>query len=202
MVVIDAGANCGIYSVAAAKLITESGVVLSFEPGLQSFDVLRRNIDLNHLSNVRAYRAALSDRDGTARLYHDAQGPNSFSLGSLRNTDEEFELVPVHALDLVLEHEAKGRVGLIKIDVEGAEELVVRGAKQIIARSHPKTIFEVNAVAAKRLGLSPTGTWEILENWDYKFFFLGESGKLSELYHPPAAGHVMNVIAIHRSEFK
>jgi FkbM family methyltransferase len=202
MVVIDAGANCGIYSVAAAKLITASGLVLSFEPGLQSFDVLRRNIDLNHFSNVRAYRAALSDRDGTARLYHDAQGPNSFSLGSSGGAGDDFELVPIHALDRILEHEAKGRVGLIKIDVEGAEELVVRGAEQIIARSHPKIIFEVNASAAKHLGLSPNGAWEMLERWDYKFFSLGESGKLSELYHPPAAGHVRNVIAMHRGEFK
>ena len=197
MVVVDGGANCGIYTVAAAKLVGPSGLVLSFEPGAEAFSVLRKNIGLNCLKNVRIYRAALSEKEGKAALYHHEGGPNSFSLGSLGASGIDFEEVTARSLCHALQEEAVQRIGLIKLDVEGAEELALLGAKPIIAGSHPTVIFEVHAAAAKRLGLSPTGAWELLEGLGYSFFLLSDRGDLCPLNQPPGEGDVINVVAIH-----
>ena len=202
MVVVDGGANCGIYSVAAGRLAGPSGRVIAFEPGAETFSVLRRNIHLNHLTNVRAYCAALSDKDGTARLYHHKHGPNSFSLALPKNAVIDSEEVVTRTLDEVIREEGIDRVGLIKLDVEGAEELALRGAAQVTAHSHPTIIFEVNAAAAKQLSLAPSGAWDLLRTWGYRFFFLTKSGDLGALDEPPTTHDITNVIAVHRRHWK
>jgi FkbM family methyltransferase len=202
MVVVDGGANYGIYSVAAARLAGRPGQVLAFEPCSESFSVLRRNIDLNHLLNVRAYCAALSDKNGRARLYHHESGPNSFSLGLPENPLVDSEEVSIRTLDEVLREENIDRVGLIKLDVEGAEELVLRGAARIINHSRPKIIFESHAAAAKQLGLASAGPWDLLKTWGYRFFSLTESGDIRDLNTTPAGDEITNVIAIHDGQYK
>lgn len=200
MVVVDAGANCGIYTVVAARLVGPSGRVLSFEPGSQAFSVLEKNIEINQLRNVRAYRAALCDKDGKARLYHSEQGQTSFSLGCPKNAPGKFEEVTTRTLESVLEEEVADRVGLIKLDVEGAEELVLRGVEKILARSHPKIIFEMNAYAAGTLNLHPSGAWNTLKRYGYRFFFLEDSGSPREIVLPPDGNRIVNLIAAHASD--
>jgi FkbM family methyltransferase len=197
MVVVDGGASAGIYTVAAARFVGLSGLVLSFEPGAEAFSVLRENVLLNGLQNVRIYHAALAEAEGKAALYHHAHGPNSFSLAPAGTQRIEFEQVTTRALSEVAQEEAVERIGLIKLDVEGAEEFVLRGAEQLIANSHPTIILEVNGTAAQRLGLHPTGSWKLLETLGYKFFSLTDSGDLCTLDHVPAEDDVFNIIAIH-----
>jgi len=198
MVVVDAGANCGIYTVAAARLVGPSGRVLSFEPGLQAFSLLKKNIELNQFQNVRAYRAALCDKNGQARLYHDELGQTSFSLGYSKNARAEFEEVTTRTLDSVLEEERVGQVGLIKLDVEGAEELVLRGVEKLLVHSRPKFILEMNAFAAGRLNLRLMSSWELLKGYGYDFLDLSDAGTPRRLNEPPAGDTITNVIAIHR----
>jgi len=202
MVVVDGGANCGIYTVLAARLVGSSGRVLSFEPGAEAFSVLKKNIKLNHLVNVRAHCAALTDRDGRARLYHHERGPNSFSIAHSENMAIESEHVVTRTLDEVFREENAGRLGLIKLDVEGAEELVLRGAGQVIADSCPTILFEINVPAAKQLGLHPYGAWELLRNWGYRFFSLTGCEDLRELDQPLRSVAIQNVIAVHGKRWK
>jgi len=202
MVVVDGGANCGIYTVAAAKLVGPSGLVLSFEPGAEAFAVLRQNVDLNKLTNVCTYRAALSDKEGKAALYHHREGPNSFSLGATGADGEAFEEVITRTLFQVVREQTVRRVGLIKLDVEGCEELVLRGAISIIARDRPTVLFEMNRSAVARLGLCPIGSWKLLESLGYRFFSLTERGGLCDLNQPPTGNDAINVVAIHSMEQK
>jgi FkbM family methyltransferase len=197
MVVVDAGANCGIYTLAAAKLVGPAGRVLSFEPGSQAFSVLKKNVEINGFQNVRAYRSALCDKNGKARLYHSEYGRTSFSLGHPKNGRVTFEEVTTRTLESVLEEEVTDQVGLIKLDVEGAEELVLRGVERILVRSHPKIIFEMNAQAAGRLDLHPSGAWDLLKRCGYRFFFLEDSGFPREIVLPPVGSHIVNLIAAH-----
>jgi FkbM family methyltransferase len=197
MIVVDGGASCGIYTVVAARLVGVSGQVFSFEPGAEAFSVLTKNIQLNHLINVRAHCAALSDRGGSAPLYHHEHGPNSFSLGHPESTAVESEHVITTSLDEVFRNEDAGRLGFIKLDVEGAEELVLRGAKQTISKSSPTILFEVNASATKQLGLHPYGAWELLKAWGYRFFSFAGGADLSELDEGLKSSPIQNVIAVH-----
>lgn len=198
MVVVDGGASCGIYTIAAAKLVGPKGLVLSFEPGANAYRVLTRNVCLNGLKNVRTYAAALSDKDGKAPLFHHQNEPHSFSLGSRGTQESRFEQVATRTLSRVTQEEDVRRIGFIKLDVEGAEELVLRDASQLIAHSCPTIILEINGAAARRMGLDPNGSWKLLKTLGYLFFSLTGSGALSPLRDPPAENEVVNVIAIHR----
>jgi FkbM family methyltransferase len=200
MVVVDGGANYGIYTLAASRLVGPSGRVLSFEPCLESFFVLQKNIELNSLQNVRVFRAALADKEEEHRLYHSGRGPTSFSLGPPEDGPCESEEVTTRSLKSVLEEEGGEEVGLIKLDVEGAEELALRGAHGFIESCRPHIIFEVNPPAARRLGLRPSGAWELLDKAGYSFFSLADGGDFRRIPVPPGGG---NVVAIHRErEFR
>jgi FkbM family methyltransferase len=197
MVVVDGGASCGIYTVVAARLVGASGRVLSFEPGAEAYSVLRKNIELNHLVNVRAHCAALSDRDGTAQLHHHEHGPNSFSLGQPESTGNGSEQVVTVSLDEVIRKEEAVRLGFIKLDVEGAEEMVLRGARRTITEWNPTILFEINVAATKQLGLEPHGAWELLRAWGYRFFSFAGCGDLRELKGRLISFPIQNVIAVH-----
>ncbi len=192
MVVVDGGANCGLYTVVAAKLVGNSGLVLSFEPGAESFSVLERNVRLNRLGNVHALRLALSDGERTTHLYHH-RGPNSYSLAPRAGTGL-YEEVRTTTIDAMLARDGLDRVDVLKLDVEGAEELVLRGANTVLRESRPMIIFEVYRDAATRLGLAQNGAWDYLAELEYQFFTIGTDGELRRLTLAPDAG---NVIAIH-----
>jgi FkbM family methyltransferase len=198
---VDIGASFGIYTLAAARLVGQIGQVLSFEPGQAAFRVLVENIQLNGLSNVRPLSIALSDSEGGLRLYHYAD-PSRNSLGSTGDAERPFEEVSVESLDAVLKRMQVKRVKLIKMDVEGAEELVLRGAGQCLNTNKPTVLFEVNQEASKALDLRSTGAWDCLKSIGYSFYRVGryagrtskEKGSLEKITECPV-DH--NVVAIH-----
>jgi FkbM family methyltransferase len=112
-----------------------------------------RNIRLNHGGNIRPWRMALSDRDGTARLYHYSDpGCNSFGESNPVQSGEDVATV---TLDGFLATQEVTRVDVIKIDVEGAEEQVLRGAVATLQRHRPLVAFEHGAGSADRYGSGP-----------------------------------------------
>jgi FkbM family methyltransferase len=191
---VDVGANLGIYALVASRIVGPSGRVIAFEPSQQSFFLLKENVALNSFTNVQIYRVAVSDRTGKAFLYHGAD-PGENSLGKDPRLGSEGEEVETQSLDNALGQASVERVDLIKMDVEGAEELVVRGANKIVASHKPAIIFEVNQEASARLGLSPRGAWDQLKSLGYKFFSVKSNGvhKANSL---PLLG---NVVAIYGS---
>jgi len=193
-VFIDAGANVGIYTLAAGTIVGEAGRVLAYEPSAQSFPLLEKNIALNGLTNVRAFPAALAQKNGRTWL-HRGPNPTLNSLGKDPSWKEDGEEIVTKTLDQALHQTGIDRVDVIKMDVQGAEELVLRGAFNTLLSAHPVIIFEVWPEGATLLGLSPNGAWELLESEGYQFFATGPGGTLSPIKSPPVIG---NVVAIYR----
>src|SRR6266436_10400822 len=125
---VDVGANLGIYTLVASRIVGPSGRVIAFEPSVQSLPLLQKNIMLNSLTNVTAFPVALSEKAGRVRLYHAGSCPSGNSLGHHPSFPGGFETVLAESLDDVLQRIPAGRVDVIKMDVQGAEELVLRGA--------------------------------------------------------------------------
>ncbi|MBN8560372.1 MAG: FkbM family methyltransferase [Leptolyngbya sp. UWPOB_LEPTO1] len=196
-VFIDAGANCGIYTLLASCLVGNSGLVLSFEPGVESFNTIQQNLKLNHLSNVRLFKTALSDHTGTAHLYHIDNAPSSYSLGSGTDPAVESETVDVTTLDAILTAQGIETVDFIKMDVEGAEELVLKGAYSTIEKMRPKILFEVGLETCERLNLASDGAFNFLNQLDYTFFKIKHTGELVEIASPQ--GIRGNILAISKS---
>jgi FkbM family methyltransferase len=139
---VDVGANVGVHAVRLARLVSPGGEVIAIEPDP---DVMRRaeqNIALNQLSNVRLVNAAASDQAGELTLYRPGESDTNRARASLLRYSYltgDTITVPVLTVDDVC---GGDRVALIKIDVEGHEESVVRGAARVIDRDAPAVIFE------------------------------------------------------------
>ena len=192
-VFIDAGACYGIFALVAAKLVGEMGRVLAFEPAADASAVLHRNIALNGFANVLQRRVALSDRSGTTPLFIDADQSRN-SLGGNASADA-CQSVETSTLDEELARARLNHVEVVKIDAEGAEELVLRGAKLALASYHPVVIFEVNPEAASNLGLRSDGAWNLLRKHGYRFLGMDNRGFLHVRTSLPTFG---TVIAIRR----
>jgi hypothetical protein len=108
------------------------------------------------------------------------------------------EEVETNTLDSVLGSGPSERVDVMKLDVEGAEELIFRGRREILATAHPAIIFEVNPEAATALGLSPRGAWDTLARIGYGIFRVLDGNALIPLRVPPE--FACNVIALHSTK--
>jgi FkbM family methyltransferase len=125
---IDVGANKGDFTVLAASIVSAAGKVLSFEPEPTNCYWLRKSIRLNGYHNIALHEMALSDTDGEVNLYlGEKSGWHTLLPGKPRR-DRGVIHVARRALDTVLEETGQEKVDMIKIDVEGAELEVLRGA--------------------------------------------------------------------------
>lgn len=190
---VDAGANVGIYTLAASRIVGQTGHVIAFEPSIQSLPALRRNIALNHLTNVALFPVALSHVTGSAKLYH-GPNPSLNSLGKETGWSEDAEKIATETLDGIVERVGLDHVDVIKVDVQGAEELVLRGARKLLTSMRPTIIFEIFPEGTVPLRLAPYGAWEFLATLGYEFFVADWREGLRKQVSPPG---IRNVVAIY-----
>ena len=145
---IDAGANTGFYGLLAAAA-HRSNRVLAFEPDPKVFPILAGNVEVNGLARrMRPSTAALSDREGTAQLYvpwddHGVVETSSSLEAGFKPRHQDVLSVPVTTVDRAVA-DGSGPV-LIKIDVEGHELAVLRGAEGVLAAHRPIVLVELLA---------------------------------------------------------
>jgi FkbM family methyltransferase len=138
-VFVDVGANVGIHALAAARhLAAGGGAVLAFEPHPANYAALVRNIALNGWRHVSAENLGLAEAPAVLTGTAAAEGGN-WSLAS-RGT-YQFEVRLVRLDDYLADHPLP-RLDVLKIDVEGAEVRVLRGARRALERFRPLIIFE------------------------------------------------------------
>lgn len=186
---IDGGANLGIYTIAAASIVGSTGRVVAFEPQQTVFRALEANVALNAFSWVDLRAVALSDQEGEAQLFGGSEGVVNASFGNYSSCISQ--TVRTTTLDLAVAETGLLRLDVLKLDVEGAEELVLRGASKTLARYQPTVIFEVNPPALTALGLAMDGAWKILERHGYRFFQLAENGSLVPAIMPEEPANVV-----------
>lgn len=133
----DVGAYKGYYSLLASELVGERGKVIAFEPYKEAFEILLKNIRLNGITNIIAENVALSDFEGAGKFVpagigsHLGNGNQIIKVKTLDNVVNTLKIVP----------------DIIKIDVEGAEYSVLRGAKNVLKHYRPTLIIEIHRSA-------------------------------------------------------
>lgn len=138
--VLDLGANIGMYAVRVAKMVGDNGRVIAVEPHPRNYSLLLRNLSQNMLRNVLPHNAAVSDHEGTSLLFLSGLS----SLHSLMKQSQTQSLaVRTVTVDKLVE-ESGTEVNLIKIDVEGAELLVLKGAKRTLQRPGVRFVIETH----------------------------------------------------------
>jgi FkbM family methyltransferase len=150
---VDVGANVGTYSLLAAAV---AGVeIVAFEPSSEAFQRLDENIAINGLeSRVSTRREAIGAAAGTVMMSVGKDAINHVVVPGETSLSEKVAMV---SLDDALEDGIADRLRLIKVDVEGFEEQVLRGAISVLAAARPALIVEANDPAAIRDILVPLG---------------------------------------------
>jgi len=197
---MDVGANEGLYTLFAAQRVGASGRVVAFEPSLREFRILERNLVENEQGNVTAVRAAASDREGEATLrVAEADHAGQSTLGDFAYpiAQAEGETVSLRRLDSVAEELGLCPVDAIKIDVEGAEVAVLRGAEQTLTRDRPFLLVEVVDAALKGQGTSREELTLFLKELGYQLFVFGPGGYPREVECLEVDG--VNIAAVHET---
>lgn len=153
--VLDIGANVGFYSMLLSRLVGPSGRVLSFEPLPRNVYFLNRHIILNRINNIEVYEAAVSDFNG--RISFDASGDPSMGHLAENGTLK----VSAMRLDSLTELDSSAR--LVKIDVEGAEESVLRGGQKFFKTQRPVILLATHGQYATE------ACRELLKSYGYSF---------------------------------
>lgn len=171
---VDAGCNVGYFSLLAATRVGATGRVSAFDPSRHNVDLLRRSAALNGMAQIQVYHAALADtprgfvffeRDGNGVLLPAAPGL-------------EGRGVPVAGVRLADALAEAPRVDGIKIDVEGAEDLVLRGGEALLRKDQPWMLLEFSLQGLRQVsGIEPGVHLQRLVDWGYTLWHLPESGE-------------------------
>ncbi len=174
MTVYDIGANVGFLSMVAARLVGSSGSVVCFEPLPANARQLEHNAELNLFGHVSVHCVAVGSRNTTARFVTSAEptwGRLAGLPGEVAGRTGEIE-VPVRTLDSLIEERPLPRPDLIKIDVEGAEADVLRGARQLISSARPLLLIELHGTNAV--------VDEELRKLSYRSYVIGSTTEIPE----------------------
>jgi FkbM family methyltransferase len=186
MTVLDIGAHHGFYTLLLSKRVGANGRVFAFEPSPREREALLRHIRINRCRNTSVEGLALGSEDRDASLFV-VQGEQT-GCNSLRSParDVPGELIPtpVHIvqLDDWLDGRKIQRVDFVKLDVEGGELDVLKGASKLLERGpQPVILVEVQDVRTAPWGYPAKEILNYLNGRRYKWYRLLGDGSLADL---------------------
>jgi FkbM family methyltransferase len=177
MAVVDIGANLGWFTVHLALFVGDEGRVDAFEPRSDLMDLLTRTIGENGLTNVTTHNVALGSQNSYGQVIWSVHDVNP---GGTNLVSSDFvapgitaQSVAVKTLDTCISH----RVDFVKIDVEGSELLVSRGAERILTEDRPLILVEINPSNLMRTSeISATEFGVFFEKLEYGLYEIAADG--------------------------
>ena len=204
---VDVGANIGLISIHASRIIGKNGKVISFEPMSSTIKLLEKNISLNKIKNIKVEKLALSNYCGEAHLFknlHINRGAASFF--SNENSNDDFENVKVSSFDEYYFNTRMNEVHMIKIDAEGCEYDVLDGMKEFLKLSKPILCLEYSVeVTSNR---DPIDIFFLLRN-EYNYSIFKQIGgketdtkliSINEVYDLPVHDNIYCIQKDHMSK--
>ena len=161
-IVIDVGAHVGLHTLMFSRRVGAGGRVVAVEASPANANLLRRHLVWNACTNVRVIEAVAGDHEGTTQFSYRADPTDfggfanslAYDIGGLNRS------IPMVTLDAI----CNGlRPDVIKIDVEGAELGVLRGAEELLARASPTLVIAVHPEPMRAMGATPARLIAFLE---------------------------------------
>lgn len=181
MTVFDIGAHHGFYTLLASKKVGDKGCVIAFEPSPRERKRLYMHVKLNHCSNVIVEPFALSSINGKSKMYivqGKDTGCNSLRIPIVNDRVEEIN-VEVVTLDTYIAKKKVISVDFMKVDAEGAELEIFKGAEKLFnTKPRPVVLCEVDQYREKQWGYSDIDLLTFLENYNYSWYGINSKGFL------------------------
>jgi FkbM family methyltransferase len=150
-IVVDIGAHIGRYTITSSKQVGDGGKVVAIEADPNNFQLLKRNIALNSLTNVLPLNYAVFSKRTRMKLYEQSASAkyNSVMLTRAAQSKNYVE-VDADTLDSILERNGVNQVNWIKIDVEGAEFEVLKGSTKTLSHDNVALFIEIHNIEDPR----------------------------------------------------
>jgi FkbM family methyltransferase len=176
-IVVDIGAHIGKYTIIASKMVGSKGKAIAIEAHPVNYDILEQNIVINKLSNVIALNYAVHSKETMVKLYEPGQEEGFtiyntiMSERTITPRNQKYIEVKANTLDSLLLQNRINQVNWIKIDVEGAEYEVLKGATNIISNSKDiSLLIEIHNLGATNKNFYDA-IIQLLESKNYKLSF-------------------------------
>ncbi len=171
--ILDIGANFGYHTLFFAREVADqNGTVFAFEPQIQNYMLLHKNIQHNHLTNVQTIPQACSDKLDIVHLpLFDPQAHHPINMGDITLNQPSSPQTHL-ATTIPIDSMVIPPIDLIKMDVQGWEINALRGAKEMIQRDHPLMIVEFEEHQLVKTGNNCYGLASFLREMGYHIFFL------------------------------
>jgi len=196
-IVLDIGAHIGYYTLIFAKLAGEEGRVFAFEPDLDNFTLLKKNVEFNGYPNVILEQKAISSKSGKAKLFLSYENIKGHTICDLQNNKPSI-LVDSIKLDDYF-NDSNNRIDFIKLDVEGAELLALKGMNNLLNRNKKiKMIIEFYPACLKRGGTDPVELLELLQTFNFRIY---DVSNLKNLVNPISISNLLQLYPIDSLHF-
>src|ERR687897_3167498 len=138
-IVVDIGAHIGLYTIISSKRVGANGKVVAIEANPSNFEMLNRNIKVNQLTNIISLNNAVYSKETKIKLYLPGEelGHTTYNtvMSDRAKNEDKFVEVNANTLDYLLQLNEITDVNWVKIDVEGAEFEVLKGASNVLSKS-------------------------------------------------------------------
>jgi FkbM family methyltransferase len=191
----DIGSNTGIFAIDSGfKFKTIKGY--AFEPQADQADAIQQSIIANGLLNIFCIKCMLGESDGTSQLYLTSHSIHASSIpreGKFRKVEVSMRTIDSLSRDGILDDP-----DVVKIDVEGGEMAVFRGARETFSRSAPSMVFEADE-NLHRFGIEPNALLEMIASFgEYRFFEIDKRGALNSISRIENEGNFLALSARHK----
>lgn len=180
-VVVDVGANMGLYTLISAKLVGDSGKVYSFEPDPVAFSILSKNVTENSYNNVVLINKAVTNKTGFEKFSTDSDESLSVANYLLKEEPEKFVTVETITLDDFFKN-MSSNMSIVKMDVEGAEFKALKRLENLIKQNKDLKLFlEFYPFTLNRSGVSISDFVDYINNLDFRIYNIDEKSKTTTL---------------------
>jgi FkbM family methyltransferase len=204
-VVVDIGGGLGVYAIEAARAMSGEGAIICFEPEVSNYELIAGNFVLNNISNAMLVREAVCDRSGDGVLYVSPRNSGGASLARPRHSRDAGQTVKLTTLDGFCGSHGINDVDLVKIDVEGYEADVLRGATRTLS-TRPSILLEFVSDVTRQANRTLEDVAHLLTQLYCRFLVIDEVRRhthwvdADQLVRIVSRRASLNVLAIERPE--
>ena len=166
--VLDVGGHIGLVAIPMSNVVSENGQVYCFEPSLINYTFLLKHLAANRVQNVKPIDLIVGSADDEVIFFEHERPAGQNSLGAAAG--DGLEYLPVHRKQITLDSFCRDNhlcPEVIKIDVEGAETDVIKGARKVLTRFRPKLFLSIHPSKLLELGSSTKELVALLDGLDY-----------------------------------
>lgn len=192
---VDIGANLGIHSLAASRVVGDDGLVIAVEPNPDTCSHLKSHLVINQIRNVRVFNVGLSDTAGDLELNGLSKHTGTFTFRPVSKSIHSVK-VPVLVGDHIIDKSTFHRRVLVKVDTEGFEHHVIRGLKELMSYNDVGFVVEITDEWLRETGSSAEELYAEFRKQGFRPYHVRVAYswfrpilKLDALEHPAAGQH-------------